>query len=546
MSNQTKEPVVAPASYSAAEREPQYIFTETQDWFSHNIDTWRSFLPHVTSPAPRVLEIGSWEGRSAIFMLTELCGSRGSLVCIDHFDLMKTEAGRKRYAQLQHNLTLTGKPFRVVSEFSVPALMSLLQEAITADDPGFDWIYVDGSHRADDTFLDGELAWRLAKKGAVIVFDDYLWDQEPVESIHHPKRGVDSFILLHAGEFEIISSPDSYQMVLQKTSEMRIGFLMKEAESVPSMEGFDHGMHVALVVDSSYAMPAAVAIRSTLVHTGGRITFYVVDLGLSKDDKDRIEEVIRLFPNATLRFFQLPKESLAADMGLVWAKIDMISVLPVERVLYLDADILVRADLRDLWDTDLQEKAIGATVDVGHPMGHASVQREPYFNAGVMLMNLAKVRLNVAALESTARKMKNFAYMEQDALNVHFRDDWCALDLRWNAQGLGTYANCPSPERDALNLSTMGEGAIVHFTGPVNPAMEDVLNPHVQPYTSKPWGYAGAPGHPFREEWWAALDQTGWKGWRRSDEHSAYCLAKQHEASKVGVTTFSARVLEAI
>jgi 2-keto-3-deoxy-L-rhamnonate aldolase RhmA len=44
-----------------------------------------------------------------------------------------------------------------MSEFSFPALMKLLTEEMESDDPGFDWIYVDGSHEADDTMLDGEL-----------------------------------------------------------------------------------------------------------------------------------------------------------------------------------------------------------------------------------------------------------------------------------------------------------------------------------------------------------------------------------------------------
>jgi len=48
--------------------------------------------------------------------------------------------------------------------------------------------------------LDGELAWRLARKYAIIVFDDYHLDRGPEDSIHHPKRGIDAFLLLHQGD----------------------------------------------------------------------------------------------------------------------------------------------------------------------------------------------------------------------------------------------------------------------------------------------------------------------------------------------------------
>ncbi|KAJ2992520.1 hypothetical protein NUW54_g7912 [Trametes sanguinea] len=134
-------------SSPSSEQQP-YVFTETQDWFSFNTDTWRGLFQHVSATRPRVLEIGSWEGRSAVFLLTELCKSSGEIVCIDHFDLMDTPAGRERHRKLTQNLALTSKPFRILAEFSVPALMTLLVEEMSRTQPGFDWIYVDGSHEA--------------------------------------------------------------------------------------------------------------------------------------------------------------------------------------------------------------------------------------------------------------------------------------------------------------------------------------------------------------------------------------------------------------
>lgn len=128
-----------------------YQFTGTQDWFSHNISSWTTLLSQVSNRSPRVLEIGSWEGRSGVWLLQNLCSQTGSLVCIDHFDLMKTPAGRDRFARIHRNLKLAGGSYRVLPSFSFPALMTLLTEEMNAENPGFDWIYVDGSHEADDT-----------------------------------------------------------------------------------------------------------------------------------------------------------------------------------------------------------------------------------------------------------------------------------------------------------------------------------------------------------------------------------------------------------
>ena len=109
-----------------------YIFTSSQDWFTHHIPILEPYIDNLLSKlpagrAPRALEIGSWEGRSAVYILTKLCNTPDSLlVCIDHFDLLHTAVGRERHAKVVHNLTLTGSPFRMVDDFSIPGLVTLL------------------------------------------------------------------------------------------------------------------------------------------------------------------------------------------------------------------------------------------------------------------------------------------------------------------------------------------------------------------------------------------------------------------------------------
>ncbi|KAI0092491.1 glycosyl transferase [Irpex rosettiformis] len=523
-----------------------YMFTATQDWFSFNIEAWRKLFPHVSSLHPRALEIGSWEGRSAVFLLNELCGSSGSMTCIDHFDLFQTVAGRERHKKVLHNLKLTGRTSRVMCSFSVPALMTLLEEeiAVRVTEPGYDWIYIDGSHRADDTFLDAELVWRLARQGAVVIFDDYNWDKEPEDSIHHPKRGIDAFMLLHQNEFDVLSSPTQYQKILRKTTQMRIGFLVNgvEASNTHSSTAFGYDIHIALVVDSSFAMPAAVAISSAMKHTPGRMTFYILDLCLSVEDRNRLSQLVAERDEVTIVFLPMPNTHPLSAKEAVWAKLSVLEVVPVERVLYLDADILVRSNLRPLWETDLQGKPLGAVIDIGHPMGHAGVEHGEYFNAGVLLFDLAKARTMVPQLLTLADGMMNSEYKDQDVLNVQFRGQWFVLDPVWNAQGLGTYANSHSAERAALDLDNMrGSPVIVHFTGPVSPSVAQVLNPFVQPYTAKPWGYAGAPGHPFAEEWWNALEQTPWQGYRNSEEYAHHRTASRERVLEAAAGALKAR-----
>jgi predicted O-methyltransferase YrrM len=307
---------------SDLDNDRKYQFTESQDWFSFNADIWRQLFSKIQSSSPRALEIGTWEGRSAVFLLDELCGTTGSLTCIDHFDLMGTVAGKDRYKRVMHNLTATGKTFRVVDQFSMPALMMLLREEISSDTPGFDFIYVDGSHEADDTLLDGELAWRLARKGAIFIFDDYDWNVEPKDSRHHPKRGVDAFMALHSGEYERLSSESQYQMVLQKTSEMRIGFLVDGGRG-DGPASFGYSINVAYTIDDAFAMPLAVSLRSLLLHTNGRISAYILVHKVAEDVREKIRRSLPERDNFTLQFLELKDTSPAATSGMAWAKVSV-------------------------------------------------------------------------------------------------------------------------------------------------------------------------------------------------------------------------------
>jgi lipopolysaccharide biosynthesis glycosyltransferase/predicted O-methyltransferase YrrM len=515
-----------------------YIFSTSQDWFTHNIPKWEPYVDDLLSTlpvgrAPRALEVGSREGRSAIYILTKICNTPDSLiVCIDHFDLLRTAAGRERHAKVVHNLALTGSPFRILDDFSIPGLMTLLkEEALANQDGGFDFVYINGHHEADhdDTFLDVELAWRLTRPGGLIILDDYGWDREPASKIHHPTKGINTFITLHEGQFELLHK--KCQVILRKTVEMRTGFLHTSVPSYISesnlIDAFEYGVCVAFSMNNSFAMAGAVALRSAIDATSGRMTFYIIDCGLQPEEKHKLEESIpqERVDEVTLIFHPLPPGSRGIREP-TWAKVDMLmhpSLLPVERILYLDADVLVRRDLKDIWRTDMGGKSIGAVRDIGYPIGHPGLPEVDrgrfYFNAGVLLVNLSLVRQRLPEMKNALATLKETAYKDQDFLNAFFSEDFYELDIVWNAGGLGTYASWTNDDRDNIwpqGLATLHvDPAIVHFTGALHPNMFSVLNDSFQPWISKPWGYSDAPGNPFTKDWWEVLEKTAWKGIRQ-------------------------------
>lgn len=204
--------------------------TSGQEWFERQKHVWdRVIKPlFVQREYCRAIEVGSWEGGSACWILDNLCAGRSDknkLICIDHFDLMRTANGRARRAMFQANINATGMPerVRIMPEFSTLALFKLMSEFAAGDDAGYDLIYIDGSHRADDTLLDAEMAWRMASERCVFVFDDYEWDGAEAATIKHPKSGIDAFLSVHAGEYDLLHK--GYQIIIIKRAGARLGFL---------------------------------------------------------------------------------------------------------------------------------------------------------------------------------------------------------------------------------------------------------------------------------------------------------------------------------
>lgn len=275
-------------------------------------------------------------------------------------------------------------------------------------------------------------------------------------------------------------------------------------------------INIVLTIDSGYVMPAAVTLRSIAENVQGHITLYIVDCGIDAEDKQKITTSLPIRPDITVRFIDLPPNAIASKLGPPWARIDAMKCLPVERAIYLDADVLVRKDLRELWNADLKGHPLAAVPDIGRRRG---VRRDRCFNSGVLLMDLTRIRVAFPELERRCYELKGSKFYDRDPLNAHFKDDWASLDLTWNAQGLGTYAKWVCVDEGKLCLEEMNDPAIVHFTGPVHPPMGVVLDFFQQPVAAKPWGYVGAPGHPYEKDWWDMLGRTTWRGWKETIDY---------------------------
>lgn len=78
----------------------------------------------------------------------------------------------------------------------------------------FNFIYIDGSHTASQTAIDGLNAFDVLESRGVMAFDDYLWDHGG-ESFLEPRKGIDAFLSICEGKYEPIVH--GYQVWIRKT-----------------------------------------------------------------------------------------------------------------------------------------------------------------------------------------------------------------------------------------------------------------------------------------------------------------------------------------
>lgn len=189
--------------------------TLSTDWTSRFFPIWASVLQFRREAPLSVLEIGSWEGRSAIFFLNYLPHCR--ITCVDTFRGSPEHLLRPAWAdQLPHiearfdaNLAEFGTRVEKVKSMSRSALRQFSVERRV-----FELVLVDGSHSSEDVRADAELAWPMVSPGGIVIFDDYAWAHFP-DPAKLPRDGIDSFLENHHGEF--VELHRDYQLIIRKS-----------------------------------------------------------------------------------------------------------------------------------------------------------------------------------------------------------------------------------------------------------------------------------------------------------------------------------------
>ena len=246
-------------------------------------------------------------------------------------------------------------------------------------------------------------------------------------------------------------------------------------------------VHIAYMIDSKYLPYMMVSLNSAIKNKQKNTVYHVhvIAKDFTLKDEEKLQKMasekikIKIYP-AEEQYLDISHLGRFAVYSIALQKLFIPDYLKqINKVLYLDADTLVLKDLSEVYKTELADNYVAAVKDglmfeyPEHIVETGLEWRNFYFNSGIMLLNLQKIREDKIKRKALIYyNTHQDIFGDQDVLNVVFRTKILSLSYRYN---------CISKffeERDAKFLSEFyGEfvpqspeevyknAAILHFAG---------------------------------------------------------------------------------
>ena len=251
-------------------------------------------------------------------------------------------------------------------------------------------------------------------------------------------------------------------------------------------------MNIALCTDENFSIPALVCITSIFENNKSeRCNVYILTDSLCPDVRTKFLKLAKTYEQS-IDILLIDKQRFN---GLIVNERFPISMyyrflLPEmltneSRVLYFDCDIIVRHSLSELYDTSLDGKALAAVVAQSCDdivWTNQLKLNSPYFNSGVLLMNLDYWRQNDSfnkLVSWVANNPDKCMLPDQNALNVIFDGYVEYLDYTYNYQEAWFSVETTKIHYAKWNtIKEIGRDPIViHYCEAEKPWFEECKNP---------------------------------------------------------------------
>lgn len=280
--------------------------------------------------------------------------------------------------------------------------------------------------------------------------------------------------------------------------------------------------HVVYASDDKFAEIVGVSLVSLYENSQDvdDIFVYILDSGICEKNKKRIVEVSKTYQRHKPIFISAKNISeelsinVSVDRGSLsqYARLFVSSDLPsdLNRVIYLDCDIIVNKSISLLWNLDMHEKTIAALMDAFSKHYRVNIDLKPndiMFNSGVMLIDLHKWKQN-----ETEKKLMSFILKkngkiqqgDQGALNSILSKDVYCFHPKFNSvtifydftySEMLTYRKPPYFYKEEETRVAIEQPVIIHFTSSI--------------FSKRPWEVGCC--HKYLDKWIYYKSRSPWK-----------------------------------
>lgn len=273
-------------------------------------------------------------------------------------------------------------------------------------------------------------------------------------------------------------------------------------------------MDIVCNIDNNYVKYCIVMLTSLFENNKWeKHTIHIISYELSTKSQDVLSEWIEKKYGNEVIYYMVDSDFLKNypikenHISLVgYYRLFLENLLPekISRVLYLDCDLVITGSLKEIWETDISNYAVGCIEDMWSGKANNYVRLNydasfSYFNSGVLLINVdywRKIGFEKKAIQFIIDHAKELVFFDQDILNALLYDQKKLLPLKYNLQD-GFYRVKQRMNRHTIEEldKAIEQPIVIHYTG-----------------GKKPWNYMSA--HPYKNAYFKYLDLTDWQGER--------------------------------
>jgi len=228
---------------------------------------------------------------------------------------------------------------------------------------------------------------------------------------------------------------------------------------------------VCIACDDNYAKYCATVMASIIENKAetDMPVFHILHGGLSADNLENLSRLgsVNFYKVDDKIFSQFLRKSKIGWTTPTLYRLKLASILDLDKVIYLDCDVIVTSSLKGYFEQDIDGYSLGVVPDVNYEayMEGANIPKDQgyiYFNAGSLLMNLKKFRqdgIEEKLFDCLAEKWQDFVFSDQDALNSVLHKNVKKLEKRYNY--LPTFVDL----ENSKNINAHRDITVIHYAG---------------------------------------------------------------------------------